>query len=369
MADYVRVLKMSGVKKASGRAHYGARVRQSICQIYAAAHLEVTGNVLTSSELPKFSRGTKGDAALSRAWAVFKAIHPCGSPDYHVVHRIDRKKYVKLLKKWWESWLETRECEHKSRRKVVNLTQEEVIELARELATPAKVEGKLKRFKTLKDAMKHKPRVKQLVEKSGCQTTLTLLHKHLLAEVPELQHGPEDRAPELCASTYQSRMKLAKVWRGDEPWFLIPGDPCRRSTRVQHQSSSSNDQMAQTYQAVYWKPEWFGQHTFMLDALSFCNMKGSLWDKADHVYSSSKDVWGPTEVQRDRGVSEATTLMTYNVIHKFLGRIVGPDIMFTGSRMKASAKEKKASEADAPFVKQARFEEAGINTWYVSQNM
>lgn len=371
LIDTVSVLTMSGVKKGSGRAHYGAKVRQSVCETYAASYLRVTGKVLTSSDLPPLSKGCLGDPAISEAWAVFEAIYPCGLPEHHVVHRMDRKQFVKLLKRWWKRWAETRECEHESRRKTVNLTQDEVIELAHELATPAKVHDKFKRFKTLEDAMKHKPRVKQLVEKSGCLTTMTLLHKHLLNEVPELQHGPEDRAPELCTSTLKSRRKLAEVWRGHEPWFLMPGDPCRRSARVQlhMQASSSNDQVAQNHLPVYWRPEWFGQHCFMLDALSFNNAKGGMWNKADHVYSSTKDVWGPTEVQRDLGVSEATTLMTYAVIHKFMGRVVGPDIMFTGSRMKMSAKEKKASAADLPFVKQARFEEAGINTWYASRKI
>lgn len=46
------------------------------------------------------------------------------------------------------------------RSKTVNRTQEEVIELAHEVATLAKVHDKFKRFKTLEEAMKHKPRVK-----------------------------------------------------------------------------------------------------------------------------------------------------------------------------------------------------------------
>lgn len=43
---------------------------------------------------------------------------------------------------------------------------------------------------------------------------MTLLHKHLLHTVLELQHGHEDRALELCASTLKSRV----------PYFMLLGE-------------------------------------------------------------------------------------------------------------------------------------------------
>lgn len=337
-----------------GHAHYPPRVRVAVCEHFFLAYYHLYGKRLDDGKLPDLSRGCKGSAALTAAMESFEAVHAHHGPDQAQLQTMTRKKFYKILLKWFERWCSTKECKHKSRRKPINLNDAEWAELARLVSTPVQENGNLRRFKNLADAMEI-PRVWELCDKARCLNHLQLLHEELLFKVPELHHGPEDRAARLCHSTLQKRRMLADKWVRAMPWFLLPRGPPRRSERLQRDGPASTHEeymQPDDHREVFWRPEWMGQHCFMLDAVSFSDAEGPLQQQADHVYFNVLDVWGPKEEEPNKSPSEATTIMVYAVIHKYLGRIVGPDIMFTGSRLKNRKGDKEL-----------QFREAGIKTW------
>ena len=222
------------------------------------------------------------------------------------------------------------------------------------------------RFQSISAARDKKPRVKELCEKSGADDEP--LHQALLARFPKLLYGPEDRRARLVTSTLNARRMLADQWVGRCPWFYLPqhkalpaGRSIRRSRRLEEKQlpQDPDDEHHEDEPdpiPVYWQPEWLSQFGFMLDATTFSNADGPLSRKAKHVYYSTEDVWGPREETPDPSISQTVSIMVYCVIHKHLGIVVGPDIMYTGTKLQFTKGDKEA-----------QFQEKGVRTWYANR--
>lgn len=295
---------------------------------------------------------------LDAAWNSFIAAHVRGGQLILQPRIITKSAYRRLIDRHIEQWLLTRECPSRSHKKHFNLTLPELQELADLLATPFEHDGHTHRYTNIIKAIEDIPRVKALAAKS--RLSPVVLHDHVLASIPSLQYGPEDRAAQLCYHTLMGRRALADVLSGRVPWLVRPSKVPMRSSRGPITATSTKATTAmqegaaapqQNLLEFFWKPEYM-DFVFMLDATSFSDKEGPMHARAPHVYYITQDVWGPTEVARDHSISETTSIMVYCVIHKHLGLVVGPDIMFTGTKFKKSKKSKEQ-----------QFREHGIKTW------
>lgn len=353
-----------GIRKSNaGCTHFLPEVRAAACEHYYITYRRLRGVYPTDASCLKRKRGWQGDDVLRDAWTSFDEVHVRNGLLIAQPRSITKDGFKKLVDKYFGGWIATRACQSKGRTKVINLTHAELHELADLLATPIHKDGKKQRFKNIDQALakpEEAPRICALVDKSRCKDSPDLLHHHLLANVPELHYGPEDRAPELCDGTLKARQQLADVLAGRVPWIVRPARSsdsvpitCFNSTNAAKQAQERAAAAAnQRLVNVFWKPE-FMDFVFMLDATHFTDQHGPMHARAQNVYISTKHVWGPTEVMRDKSISETTSIMVYCVIHKHLGLVLGPDIMYTGTKFKKSAKPKEQL-----------FREYGIKTWY-----
>lgn len=344
--------------------HFQPRVRAACCEHFYIAYIEEAQEIPSYQKFPELRGNSVGHKALVRGWRTFRQAHMHAGTLYWQPRGMTKKDFCKILHKYWKDWNESRECKSKSRSKPVNLTAAEWEELAKELTTPLGMNGCYVRFTSISDAKAKKPRVKELFMKAGvgCQ----LLHRELLKRFPDVQYGPEDRSARLCPSTIAARRMLADQWAGRAPWFQLPQSECinppRRSERLQQMTEVKEDMNDEAPEPinVYWRREWMSQFCFMLDATSFSNAEGPLSKKAPRVYYSSTDVYGPREVRANYSLSQATTIMVYAVIHPYLGVVVGPDVMFTGTRFKNSTKSKEKQFQDAEVKSWCEFSELPV---------
>ena len=339
--------------------HFLPRVRAACCEHYFLAYYKLTGEKYSSDILPPLQGNTIGHSALNEAWSTFQILHMNGKELVLQPRPMQKPDFIKILHKYRKAFLDTRDCPSKSKKKIINLTASEWEELARELATPLQQNNNFVRFTSIGDAAEKKPRVHELKIKSG--VGYALLHQELMIKFPDLQYAPEDRAVKLCPSTLKARRKLADVFAGRVPWLLLPreGDPLHR-TRLGHhtlqqrenpgsQAPHQDDNTA--YHEVYWDPEWM-QFVFMMDATTFDNHVGEMTRKAPHVYYDIKEQWGPKEVTGNPPISQTVSIMSYSIIHPYLNLVVGPDIVYTGTKLKQSKEDKEVQMA-----------KAGVKTW------
>lgn len=336
-----------------GQPHFLPKVREQVCEHYHLAYLRHTGVCLDNTTLPKRTRGCKGDKVVDAAWKTFNQTHVCNGRLRAQPRGITKDAFRKILIKYFAAWSKDRACPSASRKKPINLTDAETERLAKLLATPRDVGENKIYFDNIEEAARFKPEIRKLFEKSNA--TAEVLHQHLLATVPGLCYGPEDRAVWLCNSTLKGRRKLCDVWVGDHYWFVqrawkVP----RISTRASVHFSEALQQGAASPppREVFWEPRWFGQHTFMIDATTFSDKEGPMHSRARHVYYDNTDVHEGTQVKPDPSPSQTTSIMVYCVIHKYLGLVLGPEIMFTGTKLKLSKQDKET-----------QFASQGVRTW------
>lgn len=325
-----------------GTCHFTSETCERACGCFFHAYAAIHGTDPDKCGLPTLSRGCQGDPVVSEAHKQFMFQYCRGGRIIGQDRSCSRKAFVHLLHDHWDTYSQNRKCPRKSRKKNVSLSDEEGHELARLLGTPVNNNGSFERYQNIDEAMKKNSRVKQLVEKSDA--TCSMLHAWLTELVPALRYSADDCAPILPASTLKRRRHCADVRRGDAVWFHR--EPTYSSRRV----SRPDGTMEKV--PVEWKEEWFGNHTFMLDATSVCNKEGEAHESYGKVYSLTDEVFPPRLVRADMPISQSTSIMVYCVIHKHLGVVVGPDIMFTGTKLPQSKIDKEEQFADA-----------GVKTW------
>ena len=221
--------------------------------------------------------------------------------------------------------------------------------LADLLAKPVIRGDEVIRFTNLEQASQYCPEIAALCKKS--KATMPALHTWLLHKFPNFQYEPEDRVPKLTPSTLKGRRQCAAVWRGERPWFKRQRVVGTRTCTV----GTAKEQKAAKVKPVYWNPKWYGLYAFMLDATSFSNREGPMHTDAPRVYSDRNNVYPPTPVAADKSISQTCTIMVYAAIHKHFGLVVGPDIIYTGTKLKHSK-----------MPKEKQFEQEGVKTWYDS---
>lgn len=356
-----------GLRKSNkGCTRFSLEVRAAVCDSYYTSFYRIEGVRFEDYVGWKRKRGREGDRVLDEAWRCFEAQHTRNGRLLLQPRSINKEAFRRLIDRHFPSWIAQRRCPSKPRKKIVNLTAAELHELAELLATPIEKGGKTMRFQSIEAAVAEAaivPRISALVDKSGCGDCTDILQRHLLQSVPELHLGPEDRTQKLCQKTLKDRQALADVLAGRVPWIVRPSTVPVRSSRTAPITSTTQatpamekaaSDTAERLLEFYWQPE-FMDFVFMLDATHFSDKEGPIHARAPHVFYSTRDVYGPTEVERDKSITETTSIMVYCLIHKHLGLVLGPDVMYTGTRFKKCSKPK-----------QQLFREHGIETWYAT---
>lgn len=348
---------------SSSRCHIPAGLRAAACLEYFHACQGVDKNIERPEDVVRKRKiGCTGDAAVTRAYNVFMQAFSVDGRLIGLPRGLQRKDFRRLVNVYWPSWVKTRECPSRSRRRVVGLNHAEALELATLLTEPVNIKGSMNRFKTVGDAMKVRPRIAALVEKSRVGSHTSFLEKWLLQEVPWLKRQPEDRAPRLCLSTLKKRQHCADIWGGRVPWRRVRrrhGTAKDRARARQEKSPTSRmhrrpeDEDDDDMIDMMWDPAWYGPFTFMLDATRLELREGTVKDVAD-VFVNSDHVYGPFLAEPDAPVSQTLSLMIYTVIHKHFGMVVRPGVMLTGSRLKATRGAGTRSQ---------QFQKQGVPTW------
>ena len=326
-----------------GSCHFTPETCEQACACFFNAYQEECGKNPDKCSLPTFGSGCKGDPVVTKAYQRFIDQFCRGGRLISQDRGCTRKAYVHLLHDHWDSYSRTRTCPRKSRKKGINLTEAEGRHLARLLGTPVNNGGSYERYASIDEAITKNASIRKLAEKSNASGPV--LHAWLLELCPDiLRYSPDDCIARHTESTLKKRRRCADVLRGDVKWFQR--NPTYPSRRVSMPNEASNKK------DVYWKQEWFGNHTFMLDATSFCNKQGEAHEEHGCVYSLTDEVFPPRLVRADMAITQSTSIMVYCVIHKHLGLVVGPDIMFTGTKLPQSSMDKEQ-----------QFAEAGVKTW------
>lgn len=335
-----------------GPCHFTPKLREAACECYFNAYHRATAVKLDRRGLPRMQSGPQGDSVLTESYTAFMAAHSRGGRLIGCPRGCSRKTYRELIRKHFKSWSKTRQCPTKSRKKLVNLTDAEAIELAAELATPTRNGQSFERFICIDDAAAARPRIAELVAKSGA--TSDALHRWLMHRVPTLKYKPEDRAPTLCPTTLRKRQACADVWGQRMRWFSRLSHSGAIARQCQTPTASSSRHRPHDEVDIFFDPEWYGQFGFVLDATTFSDQEGPLHDHP-RCYSATDDVYPPRLVRDDKPIRQTRSIMVYAVIHKHAGVIIGPDVMLTGTKLEQSN-----------LPKSEQLARAGVETWYVT---
>ena len=165
--------------------------------------------------------------------------------------------------------------------------------------------------------------------------------------------------------TLRLRQQCAEVLAGRVPWLHRKSFQLAREAgthgRATPLANSNEDVPAvrgvkRPAHPVFWKPEYYSQFTVVVDATTFTNREEPPVQNRQMVYVNRHHTHGPRLVKKDTPISAEVKLMVYAAIHPHLGLVAGPDVMFTGSRLKQST--------DKHLTRTQQFEKAGVETWY-----
>lgn len=345
----------------SPRCHIPPNMRAAACAMFYSQYKDRKRIERPDQVVLEFSFGCKGDPVLNAAYDDFMSAHSCKGKLRGLPRGLTRRQFRNLILSHWKAWRDTMHCPSRSHKRVINLTYDEAVELATLLTEPVNNNGSMERFETVKDAMKVKPRIAELVKKSGVGEITSSLDTWLLKEVPWLRLQADDRAPRLCKTTLRKRMQCSDVWGGRIPWRRVQrrhGYAKDRARKLQEKSPITRkrrrgtDEEEDMFESMF-DPAWYGPFTFMLDATRLELREGTVEDAAK-VFTSKEHVYGPRLAKPDASISQTQSLMVYAVIHKYHGLLVGPDVMLTGSKLKATTSK---------LTKSDQFQEQGVETW------
>ena len=350
----------------SRQCHFPPYMREAACLIFHDKYKQIRRIDPLLLESPVIDKGTKGDTVINAAFEEFKAAYTQNDLLLGLPRGIKRKEFTRLVRAHWPAWRLTRHCPSVPHKKTVYLTDAEASELATLLAQPDIKDNSVNRFESLHEAARKDTRVAQLVAKSGV-THLSFLESWLMQRFVWLKHRPEDRAPRLCTDTLRKRRRCADIWAGRRPWLWVKRRRCfeKDKARVKQQKApvnkkkrrrpddSDSDSDKDDGEPVYFDPDWYGPFTFVVDATRM-EVPVEELTAGTHVFVNTRHIYGPKLAEPPPSVNQTISLMVYSVIHKHLGLVVGPDIMLTGSKLKASASASTKSEL---------FEQQGVETW------
>ena len=352
---------MSKPTKGPHADHFSPSVCEAACACFSQAYFQFYGKRVNSERLPSLRSGPHPSPVLELAWKSFQQEFTCNGTLIAQRRECDREAYRHVVRTHWKDYFLTRRCPHPTFKKDINLTDEETRELAHLAAKRIKHEaGTFVAHQRLAAVGKAYPRAQQLIDKADA--TEDALHDHLLKNVKELRYIKEDVVYEHAKGTAQKRQRCAEILRGDAPWFKRP---C-----IDTREHSTSDGAKKGERDVYWKQEYWAQHVFVLDATQFCNRRTDEKpeDDAPLVYvMESEPLYPAREIPRPKSISQSTSLMVYALFHKYLGLIVGPDLVFTGTKLPQLPKSKdqeKKSEEQKLKDKEQQFEDLHLKTWY-----
>lgn len=357
--------KRVGYKQTSSRCQIPEFLREAACAYFFSHYRSIKRIQRPDEVVLSFSDGCKGDPVLNAAYDDFMAAYFCDGHLQDTPRGLTRRQFRNMITSHWESWRKTRHCPSQPHAKTVNLTHDEAVWLATQLIEPVKEGDSWERFGSLNDALEKKPHIKPLLVKSRVGPNYKLLESWLVNEVPWLKLQPDDCAPRLCKSTLKKRVQTSDVWGGRVRWRRIrrrhgyAKDRARAKqqkspvTRKRRRSTDEEDDDDDFMVDCFFDPAWYGQFTFMLDATRLELREGTVADVSP-VFMSTEHVFGPRLGKPDASIAQTQSLMVYLLIHKYGGVLVGPDVMLTGSKLKASASERTKSD---------QFEDENVETW------
>ena len=343
---------MSKPTKGHRAPHFSPAVCEHACHCFSDAYYVIEGKAVASERLPSLRAGPKPHPVLAAAYESFQREFLCDGQLITQARECSKENFRWILRTHWHQYFVNRTCPRPVRRKLVSLTDDETHELAGLLCKrPQLDDGTYVAHENLAAAAKSYDRVKELIDKANA--TDAVLKQHLLDNVPGLKYQREDVAYALAPTTRMKRRSCAEILRGDAPWFKRPRT---HQTRGQAPSKDADSE------DVYWKQDWWAQHVFIGDATHFSDFRGDekAKDSAPHVFVMSTDPpYPPREVPRPKSIRQSTSLMVYVVWHWFLGLVVGPDLMFTGTRL----------PFDEDLTREEQFKAHGLQSWYVTHPM
>lgn len=248
------------------------------------------------------------------------------------------------------------------------MTDAEAEELASLISTPRLVHDSYERYYDLHEAADQITRVEELIKKSGVSTEA--LHDWLLEKVSWLVAVKEDVAPRLPPRTLAQRRNSSDVMSGRTTWLAREAYQCETACSSDDEPGSPPDHTrGQEPQArivrgaprppleFFFDMAFFSQLTIVVDAVTFSNKKPPPPPSQPHAYANKNELYGPRLETGEKSIKDEVRIMVYAAIHKHLGRIAGPDIMYTGSKLKQSRAH--------GVTKTQQFKEAHVDTWCV----
>ena len=134
---------------------------------------------------------------------------------------------------------------------------------------------------------------------------------------PTVESAAVDEREKLPDRTLMKRQAAADVWGRRAVWQTQPSP---------YQGLRNEPAMLE----YMW--DWdYMDFAFMLDATSFTNVSTKASHHGEKAFKRKGVVWPPEKTKPGRNIRDACHLMAYTVLHPFLGVVLGPDFVYTGS--------------------------------------
>lgn len=232
------------------------------------------------------------------------------------------KNYKDLVRKWYDSWDHGCDCTRESGR-CSHVPHDALYHMASLIAAGTEgEEGSWAHFETLDEAFESSEELRNLMSLyhlRSCTVHNLLVRKHRL-----LKYKKADQRSKHAKSTLLRRQACSAVWAGTKPWLTIT-----TGTRAEANID------------VRFEWSWYSNFTFMIDATFFEDGEAASAAAAKRVYSLNEETYPPHLLPPSPRIDATHRAMFYIVLHPHEGVIVGPDLVYTGSKVSEAQKHMK----------------------------
>jgi hypothetical protein len=305
-----------------GKCHFTPALRKRACSCFKAAHFSLYHFDLGSvSHYKGKSVAGHRDGVWHAAFQTFVQGFPARER-IPLPREITYKNYKDLVKKWYDSWNRGCDCARESERSS-NVPIDSLYRLASLVASGKEgIDGSWTYFESIQQASKSCAELRDRISQY-CLLPSTL-HNLLVHKHKYLKYKRPDQRSRHAKSTLLKRQACSAIWAGTKPW-LTTVSGTRAESRID----------------VHFEWSWYSNLKILLDAVSFEDCEAATAFKSAKVYTLNEATYPPHLLPPKQRIDATNRAMFYIVLHPHEGAILGPDLVYTGSKVAQSDKSKK----------------------------
>ena len=305
-----------------GRCHFSVPLREHACACFKDSHFDACGyNLKSIRDYESDAAGRVKDTVWESAYQSFirglpsKQRIPCP-------RNTSYKNYYDLVNKWYDSWDEGESCARGSKGSD-RVPLEVLYRIARLVAEGVEgEEGSWVYFEDINEACERVPELRLILSEYSLRPATVfnlLVRKHKLV----LFNRPDERDRH-ARSTLEKRQMCSQIWAGTRPWRTITSPT--RSAAPLH---------------INFEWDWYSHFTFMIDAIIFEDSVPAKAPRSQRVFTLNDTTYPPHLLPPKPRIDSTNRAMFYVVLHPHEGVVLGPDLVYTGSKVSEALKGKK----------------------------